>query len=206
MLKFLKSILSTVLGMVIGFMLILFIGFGIIAVTTAGDEEVEVADNSILKITLNQSIIDRSNENPFNFDILNLENSGKLGLSDLLESIEKAKTDDRIKGIYMNVEMPTASMASLEEIRDKLLDFKNETDKFIMSYSEIYSQKAYYIASVADELYIHPEGILEFVGLAYQGMFFMGAFEKLEIEPQIIRQGKFKAAVEPYTLEKMSRK
>ena len=73
MLKFLKSILSTALGMVIGFMLILFIGFGIIAVTTAGDEEVEVADNSILKITLNQSIIDRSNENPFNFDILNLE-------------------------------------------------------------------------------------------------------------------------------------
>ena len=205
MLKFLKSILSTVLGMVIGFMLILFIGFGIIAVTTAGDEEVEVADNSILKITLNQSIIDRSNENPFNFDILNLENSGKLGLSDLLESIEKAKTDDRIKGIYMNVEMPTASMASLEEIRDKLLDFKSETDKFIMSYSEIYSQKAYYIASVADELYIHPEGILEFVGLAYQGMFFKGALEKLEIEPQIIRQGKFKAAVEPYLLEKMSK-
>lgn len=204
MLKFLKSILSTVLGMVIGFMLILLIGFGIIAVTTAGDEKVEVADNSILKITLDQSIIDRSNENPFNFDILNLENSGKLGLNDLLESIEKAKTDDRIKGIYMNVEMPTASMASLEEIRGKLLEFKNETDKFIMAYSEIYSQKAYYIASVADELYIHPEGILEFVGLAYQGMFFKGALEKLEIEPQIIRQGKFKAAVEPYILEKMS--
>ena len=82
-----------------------------------------------------------------------------MGLTDILNSIEKAKTDDRIKGIYLNVEMPNASMASLEEIREKLLEFKSETDKFIMAYSEIYSQKAYYMASVADEVYLHPEGI-----------------------------------------------
>ncbi len=204
MLNFLKSILSTVLGMVIGFFLILLIGIGIIAAVSAGEGETIIEENSILKIILSDPIIDRGNNNPIDFDILNMESKNKMGLTDILNSIEKAKTDDRIKGIYMNVEMPNASMASLEEIREKLLEFKSETDKFIIAYSEIYSQKAYYMASVADEVYLHPEGVLEFVGLAYQGMFYKSALEKLDIEPQIIRHGKFKAAVEPYMLDKMS--
>lgn len=204
MLNFLKSILSTVLGMVIGFFLILFIGLGIIVALSEGDGETIVKENSILKITLSDPIIDRGSDNPIDFDILSMESKNKMGLTDILNNIEKAKTDDRIKGIYMNVEMPNASLASLEEIREKLLEFKSETDKFIIAYSEIYSQKAYYITSVADEVYLHPEGILEFVGLAYQGMFYKGALEKLDVEPQIIRHGKFKAAVEPYMLDKMS--
>ncbi len=204
MLNFLKSILSTVLGMVIGFFLILFIGLGIIVALSEGDGETIVKENSILKITLSDPIIDRGSDNPIDFDILSMESKNKMGLTDILNSIEKAKTDDRIKGIYMNVEMPNASLASLEEIREKLLEFKSETDKFIIAYSEIYSQKAYYITSVSDEVYLHPEGILEFVGLAYQGMFYKGALEKLDVEPQIIRHGKFKAAVEPYMLDKMS--
>ena len=204
MLNFLKSILSTVLGMVIGFFLILFIGVGIIATISAGEDETIIEENSVLKITLSDAIIDRGSDNPIDFDIFSIGNSDKIGLVDIINSIEKAKTDDRIKGIYLNVEAPNASMASLEEIRKKLLEFKNETEKFTIAYSEIYSQKGYYIASMADEIYIHPEGILEFVGLAYQGMFFKDALKKLEIEPQIIRHGKFKAAVEPYILEKMS--
>ena len=204
MLNFLKSILSTVLGMVIGFFLILLIGIGIIAALSTGEGETIIEENSILKIKLSNPIIDRGSDNPIDFDIFSMESKNKMGLTDILNSIEKAKTDDRIKGIYLNVEMPNASMASLEEIREKLLEFKSETDKFIMAYSEIYSQKAYYMASVADEVYLHPEGILEFVGLAYQGMFYKGALEKLDIEPQIIRHGKFKAAVEPYMLDKMS--
>lgn len=204
MLHFLKSVLSTVLGMLISFFLILFIGVGIIAAAAGGDEQTIVENNSILKITLNAPIIDRGSDNPMNFDVFKMESQNKMGLVDILNSIEKAKTDDRIKGIYMNIETPSASMASLEEIREKLLEFKNETDKFIMAYSEIYSQKAYYIASVADEIYLNPEGVLEFVGLAYQGMFFKGALEKADVEPQIIRHGKFKAAVEPYMLDKMS--
>ena len=204
MLNFLKSILSTVLGMVIGFFLILLIGVGIIAAVSAGEGETILEENSVLKITLSDPIIDRGSDNPIDFDILSMESKNKMGLTDILESIEKAKIDDRIKGIYMNVEAPNASMASLEEIREKLLEFKTETDKFIIAYSEIYSQKAYYMASVADEVYLHPEGVLELVGLAYQGMFYKGALGKLDIEPQIIRHGKFKAAVEPYILEKMS--
>ena len=169
-----------------------------------GEGETIIQENSILKIKLSNPIIDRGSDNPIDFDIFSMESKNKMGLTDILNSIEKAKTDDRIKGIYMNVEMPNASLASLEEIREKLLEFKSETDKFIIAYSEIYSQKAYYITSVADEVYLHPEGILEFVGLAYQGMFYKGALEKLDVEPQIIRHGKFKAAVEPYMLDKMS--
>jgi protease-4 len=96
-------------------------------------------------------------------------------------------------------------MATLEEIRNKLKEFKDSTDKFIVSYSEAYGQSAYYISSVADELYLHPKGILELKGLAYQGMFFKNTLEKLEIEAQIIRHGKFKSAVEPFMLEKMSK-
>ena len=204
MLNFLKSILSTVLGMVIGFFLILFIGIGIIATISAGEDETIIEENSVLKITLSDAIIDRGSDNPIDFDIFSIGNNNKIGLVDIINSIEKAKTDNRIKGIYLNVETPNASMASLEEIRKKLLEFKNGTEKFTIAYGEIYSQKGYYIASMADEIYIHPEGILEFVGLAYQGMFFKDALKKLEIEPQIIRHGKFKAAVEPYILEKMS--
>ena len=204
MLNFLKSILSTVLGMVIGFFFILLIGIGIIATLSTGEGETIIKENSILKITLSDPIIDRGSDNPIDFDILSLESKKKMGLTDILNSIEKAKKDDRIKGIYLNIEMPNASMASLEEIREKLLEFKVETDKFIIAYSEIYSQKAYFMASAADEVYLHPEGLLEFVGLAYQGMFYKGALEKLDIEPQIIRHGKFKAAVEPYMFDKMS--
>ena len=125
MLNFLKSILSTVLGMVIGFFLILFIGLGIIVALSEGDGETIVKENSILKITLSDPIIDRGSDNPIDFDILSMESKNKMGLTDILNNIEKAKTDDRIKGIYMNVEMPNASLASLEEIREKLLEFKS---------------------------------------------------------------------------------
>ncbi|MDG1189259.1 MAG: signal peptide peptidase SppA, partial [Flavobacteriales bacterium] len=126
------------------------------------------------------------------------------GLNKILKSIEKAKHDDRISGIYLNTEMPQTSSATTEEIRNKLQEFKDSTDKFIIAYSEVYSQKGYYLSSVADEIYLHPEGVIELKGLSYEGMFFKGALEKLEVEPQIIRHGKFKSAIEPFILEKMS--
>ena len=112
-----KSILSTVLGLVFGFFLILFIGVGIIATISTGEDESIIEENSVLKITLSDAIIDRGSDNPIDFDIFSIGNSDKIGLVDIINSIEKAKTDDRIKGIYLNVEAPNASMASLEEIR-----------------------------------------------------------------------------------------
>ena len=204
MLKFFKSVVSTVLGMIVGFVLVILISLGIIAAISSGENNTNIKENSILKITLDNPIVDRNLDNPFNFDILNFESEQKIGLIEILNNIEKAKNDDRIKGIYMNTEFPNADMGTIEEIRNKLIEFKKETNKFIIAYCEIYTQKGYYISSVADKIYLNPEGSLQFTGLAYEGMFFKNALEKLEIEPQIIRHGKFKAAVEPYMLEKMS--
>ena len=204
MLNFLKRIVGSVLTMVISFFIIFFVVIGIIVSSSSDAEETTIKNNSVLKINFKGQIIDRGNDE---IDIENIINQSeaKVGLNNILSSIEKAKKDDRIKGIYLNVENISASIATLEEIRNKLKEFKDSTNKFILSYSEVYGQSAYYISSVADEIYLHPQGMLELKGLAYQGMFFKNTLEKLEIEAQIIRHGKFKSAVEPFMLEKMSK-
>jgi protease-4 len=190
--------------MVISFFIIFFVIIGIIVSSSSDAEETTIKNNSVLKINFKGQIIDRGNDE---IDIENIINQSeeKVGLNNILSSIEKAKKDDRIKGIYLNVENISASIATLEEIRNKLKEFKDSTNKFILSYSEVYGQSAYYISSVADEIYLHPQGMLELKGLAYQGMFFKNTLEKLEVEAQIIRHGKFKSAVEPFMLEKMSK-
>ena len=202
MVRFLKSVLKSVLVTLISFLIIVLIFIGI-GVSSSMEEVEKIKENTFLEISLSEKIIDRTSEFDFDFSSLNNESSS-LGLDDILKSIDKAKYDDNIKGIYLNIDMVNASMATLEEIRDKLQEFKDSTDKFILSYSEIYSQKAIYISSVSDKIYIHPEGFLEFKGISYEGMFFKEALEKLEVEPQIIRHGKFKSAVEPFMLDKMS--
>ena len=204
MLNFLKRLVGSVLTMVISFFIILFVVIGIIVSSSSDADETTIKNNSVLKINFKGQIIDRGNDE---IDIENIINQSeaKVGLNNILSSIEKAKKDDRIKGIYLNVENISASIATLEEIRNKLKEFKDSTNKFILSYSEVYGQSAYYISSVADEIYLHPQGMLELKGLAYQGMFFKNTLEKLEIEVQIIRHGKFKSAVEPFMLEKMSK-
>jgi protease-4 len=204
MLNYFKKLLGSVLTMVISFFIISFIVLAIIISSSSDTQETTIKNNTVLKINLQGPIIDRGNDE---IDIENIINQseGNIGLNNILSSIEKAKDDDRIKGIYLNVENVSASIATLEEIRNKLKEFKDSTNKFIVSYGEVYAQSAYYISSVADEIYLHPEGILELKGLAFQGMFFKNTLEKLEIEAQIIRHGKFKSAVEPYMLDKMSK-
>ncbi|MGC6429307.1 MAG: signal peptide peptidase SppA [Flavobacteriales bacterium] len=204
--KFIKKLFISTITTIISFIIIVFVIVGLAAISfsDSGSEISEIQNNSILKINLNSSITDRGSSN--DIDISNIINQSQqnLGLNEILSSIEKAKNDDRIKGIYLNIENPNASIATIEEIRNKLQEFKDSTDKFIVSYSEIYSQSAYLISSVAHQIYMHPEGILELKGLAYQGMFFKNALEKLDVEAQIIRHGKFKSAVEPFMLDKMS--
>lgn len=203
MLNFLKSVLKSVFVTIITFFIIILVLVAIGVSSSSSDKEVEVKDNSILEITLNETIVDRGSEFDFDFkSILNDENT--FGLNEILKTIEKAKYDDRISGIYLNLEMPATSPATTSEIRNKLEEFRDSTDKFVIAYSEVYSQRAYYLSSVADEIYLHPEGIMELKGLSYEGMFFKGSLEKLEVEPQIIRHGKFKSAIEPFILEKMS--
>ena len=170
-----------------------------------GDKQkVEVKDNSVLHVKLNFEVKERGSNDPFaNFDPGSFESKPSVGLNDILESLENAAADDKIKGIYLDVQNIPAGMATIEEIRNALLKFK-ESGKWIVAYSEMYSQKAYYVASVADEVWLNPEGMLEWKGLGAQLMFMKGMFEKLEVEPQIIRYGKFKSAIEPLILDKMS--
>lgn len=203
MLNFLKSVLKSVFVTIITFILIVLIFVVIGVSSSSSDKEVNIKDNSILEIKLDKQIVDRSSE--FDFDINSiLDDEKTFGLNEILKTIEKAKHDDRISGIYLNIEFPNSSSATTDEIRNKLQEFKDSTDKFIIAYSEMFSQKAYYLSSIADEIYLHPEGVIELKGLSYEGMFFKGSLEKLEIEPQIIRHGKFKSAIEPFILEKMS--
>lgn len=201
--QFFKFMFASALGLVVG----IFLLFGILAGIGAsmGDKQkVEVKDNSVLHVKLNFEIKERGVNSPFgNFDPSTFEPKPSVGLNDILESLENAAADDKIKGIYLDVQSIPAGMATVEEIRNALLEFK-ESGKWIVAYSEIYTQKAYYVASVADEIWLNPEGMLEWKGLGAQMMFLKGMFEKLEVEPQIIRYGKFKSAIEPLILDKMS--
>ena len=168
------------------------------------EEVVVVKDNSVLKIEFKDPILDRTSENPFSdIDLLNSSTEGSIELKDILDNIEKAKNDDKIKGIYLNFSSVNAGFSQIEEIRNKLLQFK-ESGKFIYSYADSYSQAAYYLASVSDNIALNPEGIIELKGLSIGVMFYKGLMDKLGIEAQIIRHGKFKGAVEPFMSNQMS--
>jgi protease-4 len=205
--QFFKVVFASMLGFILANILLLFLFIAIIggiAASSGSKKTAEIDENSILKIEFSGPISDRSDNNPFkNFNPLSGENNQSYGLTDILDALEKAKTDDKIKGIYMHFDGVPAGMATTEEIRNALLDFK-KSGKFILSYSNTYDQKAYYLSSVADSIMVHPEGGLDFRGLSASVMFLKGAMEKLEVEPQIIRHGKFKSAIEPLILDKMS--
>lgn len=198
---------ASMLGMVLTIFLAILLLVGLIGVvaTAAGSQPVTyVSENSVLHIEFNEEIRDRSSNNPLeNFDFNTFQAKEVLGLNDIKESLDKAKTDEKIRGIYLNVSSLKTGMANLEEIRNLLIDFK-KSGKFIISYSEGYSQGAYYLSTVADKVYLNPVGEISFQGLTSQIMFFKDALEKLDIEMQVIRHGKFKSAVEPYLLNEMS--
>ena len=206
--SFFKNVLSTIVGVVLSVVVVVLLFIGIISIAVSSldsDKETKVKANSILKITLSKPIVDRASDNPFeNLSITNMDPETEIGFKSILDNIEKAKTDDRIKGIYLNVPFVNAGLSQTEEIRNKLLDFK-KSGKFIISYAENYSQNGYYLSSVADEIFLNPEGIFELKGFSAQIIFFKGLLEKLDIEAQVIRHGKFKSAIEPFILDKMSK-
>jgi len=206
--SFLKNVLSTIVGMVLAVFVIVLLFIGIVSFSMSSlnnDKEVTVKENSILKINLAElSVVERTSENPFE----GLNFSGDLPktieLKQVLDNIEKAKTDENIKAIYINTPYASAGISQIEEIRNKLLEFK-QTGKPIIAYSEVYNQAAYYLSSVANTVYLNPEGIVEIKGLSASIMFYKGLLDKLDIDVQIIRHGKFKGAVEPFILDKMSK-
>jgi protease-4 len=201
--SFFKNILSTIIGILVSIVVVILIFGGIIAAISS-EKELTITKNSILKIDLaNISVVERTSENPFN----NFKASGEvlksISIKKILDNIEKAKEDENIKAIYISTSFVNSGISQIEEIRNKLLEFK-KIGKPIISYSETYSQLAYYLASVANKVYLNPEGIIEIKGLSAEVMFYKGLLEKLDIDMQIIRHGKFKSAIEPFTLEKMS--
>ncbi len=197
---------ASMTGSFILIVILFFILMGmVLSVASLSKKEVVVVpENSILQLKLNEEIADRSSSNPFNnFDFSSFKTSKSPGLNEILQNIKKAKTDDNIKGIFLDLGTIPSGIATIEEIRNALLDFKS-SKKFIISYSEEYTQKAYYIASVSDKVYLYPEGALDFKGLNGEVMFFKGLLDKLDVDVQILRHGKFKSAVEPFVLDKMS--
>lgn len=203
--SFFKSVLATLVGIIIAFFLIVIITLGIMGawVSSISDKTVEISDNTVLHISLNYPIEERTNKNNFQAYSFSDMFSENIGLNDILARIKHAKEDDKIKGIYLDMSMMGASFATLQEIRDALVDFKS-SGKFILSYSEYYSQGTYYLASTADNVYLNPEGIIDFSGLSSQSVFFKHTLEKLGIEAQVIKVGTYKSAVEPFILDKMS--
>jgi protease-4 len=202
---FFKMLLASILGVIIAGLLLFFILLGIgTALISSGDGVVEIEPNSILKLTLDNEIFDRDPNNPLAG--LNFAGFGKErqeGLVEIMDNIKKAKDDVNIKGIYLELSIIQARIATIEEIRNALIDFK-KSGKFIITYAEVYTQGSYYLASVANKIYLHPQGNIEFVGLRSESMFFKGTLDKLGIEAQIVRHGKFKSAVEPFMSDKMS--
>jgi protease IV len=204
-----KNFLKYTLATMVGFILVMFICFIILlgvatAIVSSTENEVTIKDKSILELKLDQTIVDRAPDDPFqNIDIPMLASTHKLGLDQIILAIEKAKHEEKIKGIYLRLDNLSAGYSACEEIRTALEKFK-ESGKFIYAYSEVYSQKSYYLATVADKVFINPEGMLMFTGISANSSYFKKALDKLGIEMQVIRHGKFKSAVEPFMLDKMS--
>ncbi|WP_461452930.1 signal peptide peptidase SppA [Mucilaginibacter sp.] len=201
--QFFKFVLATIVGLIFTFLIIVFICF-LIVVGASSDKGVHVDSNSVLHISFNGTIPERTPNNPLaDIPFLGLDDNKSVGLNDILADIKKAKTDDNIKGIYLDESYIESQQATVEEIRNALIDFK-KSGKFIIAYAEVYTQSFYYLASVADKVYINPKGIFEFKGFSSQITFLKGALDKLGIEAQIIKVGTYKSAVEPLILTKMS--
>ena len=203
---FFKFVFASILGVILSSILMFFLLIGIVSVmvSSGSDKKIKVEKGSILHIDFKQELEDRTNNNPFeNFDFTSMESRSQIGLNDILKNLKKAAADPHLEGIYLDLSGGLGGMASVEELRNGLIEFK-KSKKFILAYSDYYTQGNYYVASVADEIWVHPEGVVDFRGLSTQLPFLKGMFEKLEIEPQVIRHGKFKSAIEPFILDKMS--
>ncbi len=195
--------LAVIAGVIIVHLLYFLLFFGIFMSSfSSSTSEVHVKDNSVLKISLSTEMPDKAGDG-LDIDFMNFSTKKTIGLNDALKSIEKAKTDKRIKGIYLDMSQMSVGTATAEELRNKLLEFK-ESGKFIVSYSDAYSQLAYYVATASDEIYVNPIGGITWQGMCTQIMFYKNFLDKIGVEMQVFRHGQFKSAVEPYLSDKMS--
>ncbi|SIO13350.1 signal peptide peptidase SppA [Algoriphagus halophilus] len=205
--RFLGNVLAVIVGLIIFSVLSILVSFGIIGMIAAsGNEEVTVKENTILHLNLNgRTIVERTSEDDLDIPIFGsvFGQPNTAGLVNLKKAIEEAKTNPSIKGIYLNTGFVLAGQANLLELREAFEDFKT-SGKFILAYDEVYTEGGYYLASVADEIYLNPMGGIDFNGYSSDVLFFTGLFEKVGIKPEVFRVGEFKSAVEPFILKKMS--
>ncbi len=200
--SFFKMVFASMLGLFFSF--ILFFLFIVMLVSAGSDsDKVEIKDNSILHLTLTGQIPDRSNDNPFSSFSFDGLGETPMGLNDVLDNLDKAAANPSVKGIFLDLTNLMTGVATIEEIRNALLDFK-KSGKFIYAYSEVFSQPTYYLATAADKIYLHPTGLAELKGLRSEILFFKGTLDKLGVEPLVFRHGKFKSAVEPFIQDKLS--
>lgn len=210
--QFFGGCLGAFIGVLIGIILLGIIIFT--AITSSVSDAIDkkkykteinesIEDKSVLKIELTGEIKDVSQKDMWNFNFKELLSNKELILSEMVRSIEVAAKDDNIKGIYIRVYPFSASVSQLEELRKALQTFK-KSGKWIYVYADNYFQGDYYLATVADKIILNPQGMLMWKGLAVQASFFKNALEKLDIQVQVFRHGKFKSAVEPFILDKMS--
>ena len=202
---FLKFTLATVTGIILSSIVLFIIGmvtlFGIVSTS---DTETVVKKNSVMMLDLNGTLVERTQESPLGIlSELFSDDSNTYGLDDILSSVKMAKENENIKGIYLQASMLGTSYASLQEIRNALLDFK-ESGKFIIAYGDSYTQGLYYLSSVADKVLLNPKGMIEWRGIASAPLFYKDLLQKLGIEMQIFKVGTYKSAVEPFTSTEMS--
>lgn len=200
--SFFASVLGTFTALGIFFVLVLLIISGFASLVNAPSGGGSISDNSVLKLDLNGTILDRAPTFDELQRVLGLEES-TLGLPNIIAAIDKASKHDKIKGISLRADLISAGWAQTRSIRNALLRFK-ESGKFIYSYGDIYTQKGYYLASVSDSIYLNPLGALEFKGLASEVLYYKNFQDEYGLKMEVIRQGKYKSAVEPYLENEMS--
>lgn len=199
---FIKNVLATMVGMFGFFIVMGVIGMmSIIGMIASGNAAQNVEKNSVFVLNLSGTISEQGSENPLS--MFTGDNSLNSGLNDILSSIKKAKANDEIKGIYIEAGALATNYATLQEIRNALADFR-KSGKWIVAYGDFYTQGAYYVASVADKVYINPKGIVDWHGIGAQTMFYKDFMAKFGVKWEVVKVGTFKSATETFTEEKMS--
>jgi protease IV len=204
--QFVKYSLATVFGLFLFAIVSLLLLAGVGAAIDSSDEVYDLKDNSVLRLDLNRPIVENASteDNPFSaLTDVYFAPTENLGLIQVLSALERAKVDTKIKGIYLDASFPMAGYAQLSEIREAIQKFQ-KSGKFVYAYANSYTEKGYYISSVADKTYLNPNGLLDFNGISVQYTFFKKALDKLDIEPLVFRVGTYKSAVEPFIREDMS--
>ena len=199
--SFFKIVFASLLSLIIFSLIGLFIIIGI-AANLSSEEPSQVSANSVLVLDLNENFPEQTKSDAFT-EILSKKKGKIPSLSTLVNLINYAAKDSSVKGIYIKCQQNPNGYAASEEIRSALLEFK-KSKKFIIAYGETVTQKGYWIANVADQIYTHPQGGLEWNGFSYESMFLKGLLDKLEIQPQVFYAGKFKSATEPFRYAEMS--